>query len=274
MKPKFVICFPVLAFGLLASSASAGIVFDAIPTPTPFNVRSLGYEATATAEFGGMAVFGPGSRSLTSGTVLMSNWALESTYEPLGTSSGYNVPLVFNIYDVGPGNTVGSLLATSSVNAFIPWRPEASAGCDNGAWRAGDGTCYNGIAALVTFDFAGENVGNQVIYGLAFNTQNYGASPTGVSGPYNSLNFGLASSPPSVGTTLPDTAYWNTSYAPFYTDGGAGGVGVFRADTNWSPDVAAAQIITADQVPEPNTILLTLGAGLLVLWLRRSKRSI
>jgi hypothetical protein len=43
----------------------------------------------------------------------------------------------------------------------------------------------------VAFDFTGTTVPNSLIYGLAFNTETWGANPIGTSGPYNSLNFGL-----------------------------------------------------------------------------------
>ena len=42
-----------LTTSLAAGSAiAAGVVYDAIPSPLPPNVASLGYEATSTSEFG------------------------------------------------------------------------------------------------------------------------------------------------------------------------------------------------------------------------------
>ena len=41
-----------------------------------------------------------------------------------------------------------------------------------------------------------------------------------------------------------DAVCWNTSYGPFYTDGGAGGINVFRPDTNWAPYTPAVQFRT------------------------------
>lgn len=43
-----------------------------------------------------------------------------------------------------------------------------------------------------------------------------------------------------------DAVYANFRYAPFYTDGGAGGIGTFRQDTAWAPYVPAIQFITFD----------------------------
>ncbi len=67
----------------------------------------------------------------------------------------------------------------------------------------------------------------------------WGYNPIGMPGPYESLNVGTANVngagvPPSVGTDVePDATFWNTAVAGFYTDGGAGGVGIFRRDTDW-----------------------------------------
>jgi hypothetical protein len=43
--------------------------------------------------------------------------------------------------------------------------------------------------------------------------------------------------------------FWNTSYAGFYADGGAGGVGTFRQDTNWAGDVPAVQFTATAPSP-------------------------
>jgi PEP-CTERM motif len=39
-----------------------------------------------------------------------------------------------------------------------------------------------------------------------------------------------------------------------YTDGGLGGIGTFRQDTNWTPLSAAAEFIGTSAVPEPGTL--------------------
>lgn len=247
----------------------AGIVYDTLPSALPPNLPSLGYQATQTAEFGGLVQLdGPGL-TLTTATVALSDWATKSTYETVGTSAGFNMGFTLNLYNVGAGNSVGALFATDTITAFVPWRPEASGGCPSGGYLGSDGTCYSGSLSTITFDLTGVIDPGQLIYGLAYNTQTWGYKPIGVAGPYDSLNFALSTTGPTVGSQpLPDTAYWNTSTAANYTDGGAAGVGVFRQDQGWTPYSGAIEF---DATPEPASMLM-LGAGLLAVGFRVAKR--
>ena len=237
------------------------VLYSSIPGSIPPNVPSLGYEATSTSQFGDLVTLATGPRVVSDVTILMSNWAVESTYEPVGTSPGFYVPMTLSLYSVinGPTPTVGSLIASTTTNSFIAWRPEASGGCGSG-YLASDNQCYNGLAQTVSFNMGGVLVPDSVIVGLTFNTQNYGPNPTGTAGPYDSLNFGLNdTSGPSVGTDVnSDAVFWDTSYQGFLTSGTAG---VFGQDTNWSPYVPA---MTIYGIPEPNSSLVFL-AGLACL---------
>jgi hypothetical protein len=268
----------VVLGGARTASASGITLYDSIPATLPGNLSSLGYQATQTRQFGQAITLagGAGLYDLTV-TVLMSNWAYESTYQAIGTSSGFNVPMTLNLYtDPGSGAAVSSAFATSSVSAAIPWRPEpGSGGCAPPTYRAADGLCYNGSLSAVTFNFGNVNLPANLIYGLAFNTQTWGYNPVGVAGPYNSLNFALNTVAPSVGSdTVPGTVYWDTLTAGWYTDGGAGGVGTFRRDTAWSYTPAATFTANVAAVPEPGTLSL-LGLGLVgaAFKLRRKLKS-
>jgi hypothetical protein len=263
---RFFLSLTLISVGIGSSiPAFADVVYSTMPTPVPPNVPSLGYQATQTAEFGqGVDLSTSGGATLGSAQVLMSDWALESTYETVGTSTGFTVPLTLNLYNVGPSDSVGSLISSTTLDALITWRPEASAGCGS-AYRASDGNCYNGLAQVVTFDLGNVVVPQQFIYGLAFNTETWGANPIGTDGPYDSLNFGLIGDgtdpvTPFVGTDIsPNSAYWNTSTAADYGDGGAGGVDTFRLDANDWQGYDPAVTFSSSTVPEPRSVGLFAG---------------
>jgi hypothetical protein len=243
-----------LSVSLAAGSAfAASVVYNAIPDPLPPNVASLGFQATSTSEFGDRVHLAGTNRRLDSVTVTMSDWALYSDYSADGRYSGnpltWSHPITVNVYDSDL-----TLLATKTQTVTIPWRPVADPTCGT-AWIAGDGNCYNGLAFNAVFDLSSLNVTlpNDVIVGIAYNTADYGAAPIDVPGPYNSLNVGV---PTNQSVTVgsdddTDAVFWNTSHAPFYSDGGAGGVGTFRQDLNWTPNGTVAVQITASATCTP-----------------------
>ena len=244
------------AFALSVSAANATVIFDNTPSPLPGNVPSLGYEATQTTEFGNAITFAGSDRSLRNVQIVMSDWASQSDWPGVGDATGYDHPITLNFYNPGSGTSVGSLIASRTETVHVPWHTA------NG---------FNGVAFPVSFDFTNVIVPNTVVFGLSYNTADYGTPPIGVAGPYNSLNYGLADVAPTVGTDVnPDDAYWNTSTAANYTDGGTAGVGIFRQDTNWTPYAAIIQV-NAAAVPEPASLAI-FGLGSLTL-LRRRRRA-
>jgi hypothetical protein len=235
--------------------------YTTLPAPTLPDEFSIGYEDTGTSELGDLIkLSGSSPLNLESATVAMSNWAYETKYESLGTSSGFYVPTTLNLYDVGPSDSLGPRFYTVTTDAFIPWRPEpdpADCGAGSTDYLASDGGCYPGALVTINFDLGGLTAPDTLIYGVAFDTQNYGYNPYGIVGPYNDLHIAMAGDAPSVGSNpAPDTIFWNTAVAANYHDGGAGGIGVFRPDDGWSPFSPAIQFDTT-ATPEPSTGLLT-----------------
>lgn len=267
--------YTAIALGVLASSAQAEVVYSNIPNVLAGNYPSVGYEATSTRELGDHIAFAPGARKLNTVTVTMSNWAFASQYanNPLYSNpTGYQHDLTFNLYNYTSDAAAGSLFATNTVSALIPWRPEADPTCPGGtAWRDASGNCFNGLAFNVVFDFSSQNVilPNDLVFGLAFNTADYGSNPIHAAGPYNSLNYALTGAAPSAGTDInPDALFVNTSWPGMLT---TGTTGVFGADTGWTGYAPMASF-DATAVPEPATTAI-LGLGMVGLMLARRRKN-
>jgi hypothetical protein len=238
---------------LVAGAAGAATVaYSNMPKPKPGNVQSLAFQATSASEFGGQIGFA-GSVTNPRVSVDLSSWACQSGGATDGScvsspGSTYEVPITLNVYSVGPENSVGAKLVTLTQDFAIPYRPSAdNVNCaGNGGWfkkHGKTGTCYHGLLNKITFSKLGTakaplTLPSDVIVSVAFNTFTHGYEPTGVEGPYDSLNFALTEPlnegeavNPSVGTNpVPADTYYNSTYGPFYCDNGAGGTGTFRLD--------------------------------------------
>jgi hypothetical protein len=196
------------------------VVYDSVPRATgntlPGNIPSLGFECCGLKEVGNIVTLTSIGRELFMVTVVMSDWACQSgdwtgTSGPCVSTPGstYSWPITLNLYD-----STLTLLASKTVSFNIPFRPSADAtrcpqvGTDpyqspNRWYDAKDKTCYNGYAFSIDFDFSGAPViltSTTIVFGITYNTRDEGYNPTGVAGPSDSLNVGLDSSPPQVGT--------------------------------------------------------------------------
>jgi LPXTG-motif cell wall-anchored protein len=145
----------------------------------------------------------------------------------------------------------------------MPYRPSADASCATATqWKNAAGSCFSGFGFVISFDLAGMTVPDELVYSIAYNTNTWGASPLGVSGPYESLNVGLAPNQ-GVGTDVnPDLVFWNTQTAANYSDNGAGGTGTFRPDTGWaSTGGPAAQFIAVAPVVTTTSTTIAAAGG-------------
>ena len=266
----------LLPMGLAGPVAASGdsVVYDAIPSPLPPNAPSQPFQAQQTSEFGDYVHLAGTDRLLSSVTIMMSDWALFSDYTSdvrySGNSATWTHPITVNVYasHLGGNGVPDTLLATVTQTITIPWRPaEDPINCPTKSaagyaykWQStpgpADTNCNNGLAFNATFDFSslGATLTNDVIVGVVYNTQSYGATPIGSNGPYNSLNVAVPTGQTaSVGTDdSADKVFWNTSTAAWYTDGGSAGVGIFRQDTNWTPYGTVA--IKIETTPQCTTV--------------------
>ena len=220
------LCATLLLAGSALADPRPTIVYDALPSPLPPNVASLGFEATATSEFGDHIHLKGSRRRVQSITVTMVDWAVYDDYKTdpryAGNHLTWNQPITLNVYKAKTLDAFGSpAVRLFSVTRYvnIPWRPAV--------WD------YPGIAFNVKFEL-GIDLPSDIVVGVAFNTEHYGEVPVGKPGPYNSLNVGV---PEGQLATIGkdddvDAVFWNTS-ADWYADGGP--TGHFREDTLWAP---------------------------------------
>ncbi len=202
--------------------------YDSTLSPLPGNIPSYGAEAYAFNEIGNQVTLAPSGGRLADVTVTMSSWACESGGwtgpTPCTTTPGatFAVPITFDIYHPGttPG-TVGSLITSSTQTFNIPYRPSADPACTSGPtkWMDSNGTCYNGLADNITFDFSSKDIAlpSTVVYGISYNTDNYGPEPIGgTTSPTDSLNvaFTTESSNVSAGADVnPGNIFVNSASA-------------------------------------------------------------
>jgi len=259
IKTKTSIAFSTTALGItglvmsfaipLGAGAANSTIYNNVPNPTAGNYPSQPFEAQSASEFGGQVQFAGTARENPTVTVLMSSWGCQTGHWTSGdcsTAPGatFSEPVTLNIYNVGAGDSVGSLVATSTQTFNIPYRPSADnlncTGANAGKWYSTtDNTCYNGYATPITFSLTGVSLPNNVIISVAYNTSDYGSNPygrttacasTAAGCGYDSLNVALTGVASTGSQPAPNDAYFNSHLGQFYCDGGTGGVDVFRLD--------------------------------------------
>jgi len=247
-----------------AAPASASVLYNSTVTLSRVgNLPSVGGEAYAFAELGNQITL---TRAAKAGTVVitLSSWACQAgTWygDDCVTAAGakFTEPITLNIYDaptsttpptVVPGARILSVTKTFS----IPYRPSANAtkctGSNAGTWYdSALGSCFNGLATNITFNLTSLHLSlpQNLVFGIAYNTSDYGYAPYGDSTachstpegcPYDSLNIGLSQDPTNVsrGTDPnPGTIYQNSPLGGEYCDGGTGGTSIFRLDSPGDP---------------------------------------
>jgi hypothetical protein len=251
----------VLAAPAALANSAGQTIYRSNVQPLPGNLVSLGFEATQASELGDEITFAHPQRKLKTVTVTMSSWGCQAGTWIAGdcmTTPGakFSVPITLNLYTatttapslvpVEPGALIASVTKTFK----IPYRPSASPKCTGGfagEWFLKHHGCFNGKAANIVFDFSSLHLRlpNTIVFGVAYNTSDYGSEPMGDSTachatpegcPYDSLNVGLGPSVKVGSKPYPDTVFWNTQTLGNLCDGGAIALtNVFNLD---SPDSA------------------------------------
>ncbi len=159
------------------AATATTVAYDSIPDTLAPNYASEGFSAEQVSEFGQAVILVKGG-DLASVSAVFSSFACGSGHWYTGDcettpGTGYQLPVTVNVYQPAAGGTVGALLASSTVNQTIPFRPSASDACtgaDAGDWLADDGTtCSGGLAFTLDFPFATKvAIPAKVVIGITF----------------------------------------------------------------------------------------------------------
>ena len=144
------LCATLLLAGTAFADPRPTIVYDSLPTPLSSNVASVGFEATATSEFGDHIHLKGSRRRVQSITVTMSDWASYADYKTdpryAGNHRTWMHPVTLNIYKAKTLDAFGApvvKLFSTTRYIEIPWRPAVHRGttyCCGGC--AQGGPCY------------------------------------------------------------------------------------------------------------------------------------
>ncbi|HWL03112.1 MAG TPA: hypothetical protein VNQ52_12165, partial [Microbacteriaceae bacterium] len=249
-----------------AAHADAGevVVFDSLPATSPGSLSSYGMQAYQMKEFGQRLQLGGTARELSTIEIGFVDWACgnwASGANPCVTEPGttFAVPITVNVYAAGPSSeTVGSLIATTSRNVDVPFRPSASIECTDNRWWNGT-SCFNGYYFTADFAFdAGLVLPDDIVVSVTYNTNTQGPSPVGASGPVDSFNVAVSGTLGAVGAIADPTTsvFVNSSTAAHYTPDGVDGTGIdaswlntFHAGRSWSQAPIPIRINAVAPVP-------------------------
>jgi len=124
----------------------------------------------------------------------MSSWGCQSghwyTFD-CSTTPGttFSEPITLNVYHPPTTTTYpkpGGLIESVTRTFSIPYRPSANnthcTGANLGKWYdSSSGTCFNGLAVNITFHLHRHvALPGSVVFGIAYNTSNFGYHPYGV----------------------------------------------------------------------------------------------
>jgi MYXO-CTERM domain-containing protein len=263
----------IMAVTACNAAAFAEVIFNSIPGTLAANYTSQPYQAQQVSEFGDRISFGGSARQLSAASVTMSMWGRYEDWNVGGqyygtgayAGAGYTQSFTFNIYAAGTGTAPGALLGTVTQDKYIQYRPTV--------WASA-----NGIAQNITFDLSGLAITlpESIVWGLAFNTETYGTSPTGANGPYNQLNvcYNQSSSyaPTNGGVTVGSTDLLtkfinaannlNGQYGSYYSPSTVGTFSMAETGTTLSGKALNAPMVSFSAVPAPGALALLGVAGL------------
>jgi hypothetical protein len=249
--------------GPVCDHGDSNVAYNSMPTDVVNCINpATGFEATSTNEFGDLVNLAPTSGTHVSLQVDFQSFACQSGHwydATCSSASGatFDWPITANLYDPAGSGGLTTPIATVTTTQTIPYRPSADPSCPavgssnvvGAAWQnpqAPGGQCQNSIGKVLTFNFPNViTLPSQVVWTVAFNTSDYGASPqgtqacTGTSGgcPYDSLNVGDKSYPnaPYAGTDPSEDTVYLSQGNP---------AGSLQAQAGWTGFRPLGEIIT------------------------------
>ena len=198
MKRVFIsiVVAAVAALGIVPATAfaSSATLYNSLAAPQG-NIPSLGFQANQTSQFGNEITL---TRAAKVGTVTitMSSWGCQSGGgATCVTKHGatFKEAITLNIYQANatspraqpdaPGSGLPGALIKSITKTFsIPYRPSASSKCTGGSlgdwFDSKNSTCFAGFMTNIKFDL-GVKLPQTIVFGIAYNTSQYGAAPNG-----------------------------------------------------------------------------------------------